>query len=496
MVICLVGTFVVSIGALLATLGAGYRPHLGLDLAGGISVVEQPAHKVPNSTLNEAITIIRNRVDALGVSEPSISRQGSNIVVQLPGVKDRAKALSIIGQTAQLLFRPVLCAAPPYGAPATGKTPPATPLSATTCSPTALSGTVSGGQAASANQGGAPAIDPALVSVPTTSPTADAANAYVILPDISNGTSANPNRLVLGPAQANGSIIANANAQLDQAGTTWQINFTTTGSGSKKLSTVSAANLHKFLAIDLDGQVQSAPVINAQLSSQAQISGNFTHAQANNLALVLRYGSLPVQFNQLSVSSVSPTLGKSSLHAGLVAGLVGLALVMLYMIFYYRALGIVVVLGLATTAALLWSIISYLGHSNGLALDLSGVTGLIVSVGVTVDSYVVYFERLKDDLRSGRTIRSSTEKGFSRALRTIVAADLVSLIGAVLLYLLAVGAVRGFAFMLGLSTLLDLITAYVFTRPMVVWLGRHRTFTEARWLGVARGLAVKSGSPA
>ncbi|MGH9300623.1 MAG: protein translocase subunit SecD, partial [Acidimicrobiales bacterium] len=419
------------------------------------------------------------------------------IVVQLPGVKDRAKALAIIGQTAQLQFRPVLCAAPAFIAPAPGaKTPPAGPITATTCSPSALQGTISGGQAAASKTGGAPAVDAALASVPTTAATADNPKSYVILPDISNGKVANPNRLVLGPAQANGSIIAGATAQLDQAGTQWQINFTTTGSGSKILSQVSTADLHKFLAIDLDGQIQSAPVINGVLSSQAQITGSFTHAQASNLALVLRYGSLPVQFNQLSVSSVSPTLGKASLHAGLVAGLVGLALVMLYMIFYYRALGIVVVLGLATTAALLWAIISYLGHSNGLALDLSGVTGLIVSVGVTVDSYVVYFERLKDDLRSGRTIRSSTERGFSRALRTIVAADLVSLIGAVLLYLLAVGAVRGFAFMLGLSTLLDLITAYVFTRPMVVWLGRHKTFTEARWLGVARGLAVRTGSPA
>jgi preprotein translocase subunit SecD len=170
---------------------------------------------------------------------------------------------------------------------------------------------------------------------------------------------------------------------------------------------------------------------------------------------------------------------------------IGLGLVLLYMIFYYRALGIVVVIGLATSAAFLWAIISWLGRTEGLTLDLSGVTGLIVSVGVTVDSYVVYFERLKDDLRSGRTVRSSTERGFKRALRTIVAADLVSLIGAALLWLLSVAQVKGFAFMLGLSTALDLIVTYFFTRPMVIWLGRHRTFTDAPVLGVARGLAAE-----
>jgi preprotein translocase subunit SecD len=197
-----------------------------------------------------------------------------------------------------------------------------------------------------------------------------------------------------------------------------------------------------------------------------------------------------------TVDSVSPTLGAASLRAGVAAGLAGLILVMLYMIVYYRALGIVVILGLGTTAALLWAIVSFLGHSSGLALDLSGVVGLIVSVGVTVDSYIVYFERLKDEVRAGKTIRSSVDKGFARAFRTIVAADAVSFLGALILYLLSIGAVRGFAFFLGLSTLLDVVTAYVFTRPLVILLGRNRVVTEARFLGVARGLASPSGSPA
>jgi preprotein translocase subunit SecD len=168
---------------------------------------------------------------------------------------------------------------------------------------------------------------------------------------------------------------------------------------------------------------------------------------------------------------------------------------MLYMIAYYRALGVIVVAGLGLTAALLWAIVSYLGHSNGLALDLSGVIGLIVSIGITVDSYVVYFERLKDEIRAGKTIRSSVDRGFRSAFRTVLAADAVSFIGAAILYWLSVGAVRGFAFYLGLSTLLDVIITYTFTRPMVVMVGRSRLFTEARWLGVARGLASTPAPP-
>jgi preprotein translocase subunit SecD len=174
--------------------------------------------------------------------------------------------------------------------------------------------------------------------------------------------------------------------------------------------------------------------------------------------------------------------------AGLVAGLVGLGLVVLYMILYYRVLGVVVLLGLIVWSALNFAVICWLGQTRGLALSLAGVTGLVVSVGVTVDSYVVYFERLKDDLRLGRTFRSSTERSWKRAFRTIVAANVASLIGAVLLYVLTVGPVRGFAFFLGLATALDVVVAWFFIRPLVSLMGRSRVVTEAKWWGVARGL--------
>jgi preprotein translocase subunit SecD len=186
---------------------------------------------------------------------------------------------------------------------------------------------------------------------------------------------------------------------------------------------------------------------------------------------------------------VSPSLGSSSLTAGLLAGILGLLLVMIYTIIYYRALGVVVLLGLATTAAFIYGLVSILGNTSfGLTLDLSGVTGLIVSIGITVDSYVVYFERLKDEVRAGKSIRASVDKSFKSAYRTILSADAVSFLAALILWILSVGAVKGFAFMLGLSTLVDVLTSYFFTRPLVILLGSNRLFTEARWLGVARGL--------
>jgi preprotein translocase subunit SecD len=246
----------------------------------------------------------------------------------------------------------------------------------------------------------------------------------------------------------------------------------------------------------LDGVVKSAPKIEEQqFGGTATINGGssgFSERDAKDLALVLRFGALPVQLERQTVQEVSASLGKDSLRAGLIAGLIGLGLVLLYMIFYYRALGIVVLLGLTVSAMLMYSIITFLSDSSGLTLSLAGVTGIIVSVGVTVDSYIVYFERLKDEVRSGKTLRSSVDRGFAKAWRTIVAADVSSLIGATLLYWLTVGPVRGFAFFLGLSTFLDLVVAYMFKRPVVAFLGRSRFFTEARWFGVARGLAAPS----
>ncbi|HET7651473.1 MAG TPA: protein translocase subunit SecD [Acidimicrobiales bacterium] len=484
----LIGIVGISALAFGGVLAAGWSPLLGLDLEGGVSVVLQPKNKVDSGVLNQSIGIIRNRVDALGVAEPEITRQGSSIIVSLPGIKDTARALQVVGQTAELRFRPVIQQVP------TNENTPLTPISTTTSAapPTTAEGAAPG--ATSTTTGATSTTEPAGI-IKTTSRADDKPDAQVVLPLEENGKVTA--RYLLGPVQGTGKIIRTAAAQVDPSNGRWLVTFETTGKGSSEWDQIAAANLQKQLAIVLDGVIKSAPVIQtANFGGRGQITGNFSQREAKDLALVLRYGSLPVELKQATVQTVSPTLGRDSLHAGIVTGLFGIGLVALYMILYYRALGIVVVLGLGVTAALTWAIVAYLSHTRGLALTISGVVGVIVSLGVTVDSYVVYFERLKDEIRSGKTVRSSVDRGFSRAFRTILAANAVSFIGAALLYWLTVGSVRGFAFFLALSTVIDVIIAYFFTRPVVVLLGRNRLFTEARWLGVARGLNARTAGSA
>jgi preprotein translocase subunit SecD len=467
---------VIALAALAGVLIAHWSPLLGLDLRGGISVVYKPAHKVSSGKIDEAINIIRDRVDALGVSQPHIGSQGGDIVVDLPGIKHRNQALKVIGETAELYFRPVLCTVPLYTGHASpkkvGPPPPCSEATLTSHNP--------------------------FYSYPNTPRSQDKPSATVVLPEIQHGKDVA--RYELGPAGLTGSALSSATAALGSTGD-WVVDFTLTSKGSPKWNALAKANFHKQIAIVLDGNVVSAPEIQPSQSTftsfngRGEISGNFTHASADSLALVLRYGALPVQLDRLTVESVSPTLGRSSLRAGLFAGILGLAIVMLYMVIYYRLLGVVVVVGLGITAAALWAIVSMLGHFDGLTLNLSGIIGLIVSIGITVDSYVVFFERLKDEVRAGRSIRSSVDRGFARAFRTILAADLVSFIAALLLWLLSIGAVKGFAFFLGLSTVLDVVSSWFFTRPLVILLGRNEHFTRARWIGVGRGLLAEEDEP-
>lgn len=506
LVVSLVGVVAVVVGALGATFAAGWAPRLGLDLAGGLSVVYQPAHKVSSNVMNEAITIMTDRVDGLGVSGATVSSQGSDIVAQIPSVRNTKQVLSLLGTTAQLYFRPVLCFAPAYTPPAPAKgakSAPASPGPLPTSCPTQYQTTAANlavkPDSAAANGFTSNPIspDPSLASYPSTPSSADTPSATVLLP-AAPGTTQQAQRYLLGPSQLSGSAISSASAQFTTAGQ-WVVAYTLTSSGSAKWDAVAQQNFHQMVAIDLDGKVESAPFIQPTQSSftsfggQGQISGGFTQATAKQLALVLQYGALPVRLNRITTQTVSPTLGKSSLRAGLVAGLAGLGIVMLYMIFYYRALGVVVIGGLALTGGLLWAIVSALGHSGlNLTLDLAGVTGVIVSVGITVDSYIVYFERLKDEARSGRSVRTSVDKSFRGAFRTVLAADAVSFIGAFVLWWLAIGTVKGFAFFLGLSTLLDVFMTFFFTRPLVIMLGRSSAVTDAPVIGMSRGLAVTS----
>jgi preprotein translocase subunit SecD len=234
-------------------------------------------------------------------------------------------------------------------------------------------------------------------------------------------------------------------------------------------------------------------------NTSVQVSGGgsgFPKDEARDLARILKYGGVPVQLEPQAAQTVSATLGKDSLRAGLIAGFVGVALVLILMILYYRSLAILVVAGLFLTGCLLWTTISVLSKTSGLSLTLAGVTGIIVSIGVTVDSYVVFLERLKDDVRSGKSLRASTPRSFKSAWRTILAADIVSLIGAGVLWYLSVGSVRGFAFFLGLSTILDLVVTWFFVRPAALLVSQARVYRGADVLGVHTGEAILAGGTA
>lgn len=486
MMVSLVLTIVISFGALFATIALGWGPKLGLDLAGGLSVVYKPAHATSQANMQEVVTVLTNRVNGLGVSGAQVNLQGKNVVVSVPGVTDARAVLKAVGQTAQLLFRPVLCETGPATKKATAVA--TVPTCGAQYAMTAANLAVDTNTGQPTNNIG---LDPQYAAIKSTPSDKDNPRQTVILPGL--GSSAV--RYVLGPSQLTGQAVGKALAQQDQVGA-WVVNYTLTSAGSPKWDQVASANFHAQLAIELDGVVQSAPLIQPTQTSfssfggQGQISGSFTEASAKNLALAMQFGSLPVRLVALTTVAVSPTLGHSSLVAGLGAGLVGLILVLLYTILYYRALGLVIVLGLAVTAALLWAIISALGHTAfAPSFSLAGVTGLIVSIGITVDSYIVYFERLKDETRSGRSIRTSVDRGFRSAWRTVLAADTVSLLAAVLLYLIAVGDVRGFAFFLGLSTLMDIFITWYFTRPLVVLLGRRGSQSHSA-LSLAAGLVT------
>jgi preprotein translocase subunit SecD len=547
-VFSLIGIVAVTVTLLSLTIGFGYGPKLGLDLQGGASVTLLPKGQVQQDALGQAVQIIRNRVDALGVAEPEITRQGNAIVVNLPGVKDQDRALQLVGQTAELRFRPVLqvvspeegTAVPSTTVPAAGPTSPTT-APADTSATTAPVDTTPTTAAAGGGPGGAVPLPrqesptttapagttpttaapaetttvaptPTTAALATTKPENDKVDQEVVLPEKDkNGTVAR--RYVLGPAFLTGSAVSGADAVFNQSANEWQVNLNLKG-GTNGIDTWNRLTQLCFngdascpgigsrgkglVAITLDGVVQSAPEIQPDnqtfspfKADQISISGSFGETEAKNLALVLRYGALPVQLEPQAVQTVSATLGKDSLKAGVIAGIVGVLLVVAFMFLYYRSLGLVVLGGLLLSTAILWSVISYLGESRGLALTLAGATGIIVSIGVTVDSYVVYFERLKDDARLGRTFRSAAQRGWSSAWRTIVAADVVSLIGAALLWYLTVGSVRGFAFFLGLSTLIDLIVAYFYLRPAVILLSQSHWYRGRTHLfGVTQGEAV------
>ena len=495
LVVSLVAIVLLASGTFTANLVAGNQPALGLDLQGGASVTMTPVGEVDPAALTVAVDIIRQRVDSLGVAEPEIIRQGNTIVVNLPGVKDQQQALDTIGRTGAVEMRPVLQIAENpestttttvVGGPTTtvkGATTTTLKPASTTLPPPA--GGVGSSRTAAVTTTTVPAATEAV------DPTTGLPDGQTILPGRKDGLI-----YLLGPAEATGEVFSNdSSAQVDAGAWVVVAKLRSGAAGADVWNALSTKCFAggadcptKAIAIILDGEVISAPTVQTPIfdNGSVQISGSFSETEAQDLARVLQFGAVPVKFDTPTVQTVSASLGEDSLRAAVVSGLFGLLLVLLFLLFYYRLLAIVVVGGLGVSGLLLWSVISWLSKTNGLALTLSGAAGIIVSVGVTVDSYVVFFEKLKDDVQQGRTLRNSAARGFDRAWRTIFVADTVSLIGAVVLWQLTVGSVRGFAFFLGLSTLSDLVVSYFFARPAVLLLAKTKLFNRGRVLGVAK----------
>jgi preprotein translocase subunit SecD len=304
-------------------------------------------------------------------------------------------------------------------------------------------------------------------------------------------------KFVLAPAQVLGSQIKSASATPQTSSTFWQVNLNFNGAGAKAFGALTSQMYSQYgktssplddLAVVLDGQVVSFPSINqgAILGGAAQIYGSFDQAQATSLATVLSYGSLPLSFHQEAVETVTPQLGHDQLNAGLLAGAIGLILVICYLLFYYRGLAVVAVSSLAIAALLTYLAVIVLGKYQGFALSLAGIAGLIVAVGITADSFVVFFERLRDEVREGgKSLRAAVEHGWGRARRTILVSDTVSFLAAALLYYFSIGDVKGFAFTLGLTTIIDLVVVFTFTKPVMTLLARTKFFGGGHpWSGL------------
>jgi preprotein translocase subunit SecD len=452
---------------------------LGLDLRGGTSVTLQPriapgeSGKVTNEAIDQAVSIIRQRVNSLGVAESEVAAQGSGtarqIVISVPGDTGR-RVVELVGQTAELRFRQVLAIAASTGA----VDPAATPATGISPEVNAKFAALDCTKAENLQGSGSDAPEETIVAC-------DRA-----------GTA----KYILAPAEVLGRQISKASAGLDaQSGSAWYVSLTFNGEGTAAFGAITArvtslASPLNQVAIVLDGLVVSAPRINEAIpSGSAQITGSFTQLEAQDLANVLKYGALPLAFDRGEVQQVSPTLGADQLSAGLLAGGLGLGLVLLYSLLYYRGLGLVTVGSLAIAGSLVYLLFLLLGEWIGFTLTLAGIAGAIVAIGVTADSFIIYFERIRDEIREGRSLRTAVETGWSRARRTILVADFVSIIAAVLLYFFAVGGVRGFAFTLGLTTLVDLIVVFAFTKPIVTILAKMNFFASGHPLS---GLSAKS----
>ncbi len=489
--------------------GTDSSVRLGLDLQGGTQVILVPQPVVEGTEITEeqlaqTVEIIRARVDGLGVAEAEVTTQGSGnsaaIVVSVPGL-GQDRVVELVQRTALLNFRPVWNVLSPF---------PIDPADADAAEGEAAEGDAAESADESASDGGAQSAE--IVQAPDYSPEfqteVDALDCIDPV-NLAGGTPDNPTewlgacdqsggqKYVMEPAFIEGVSVTDANAQLTQQGIGWVVTleFDSEGAGalaeaSTELSALpecgSGATPCNAFAIVLDGVVVSAPRFNEPiLGGQAQIEGDFNAQEARDLANVLKYGALPVTLDVVDITSVSATVGGDQLRAGIIAGLIGLALVSIYLLLYYRVLGLVAVASLAVAGGLLYLFVVIFSKTIGLTLTLAGIAGAIVAVGITADSFIVYFERMRDELRDGRSLRQACDSGWVRARRTLLAADFVTLLAAVVLYFLSIGSVRGFAFILGLTTVIDLIIAFWFTHPVVVLMGRRKFMQGgSKWSGL------------
>ena len=511
-------------------------PRLGIDLAGGTSITleakSEPGQEsaINKTNMDTAVQIMERRVNGLGVSEAEVQTQGkSNIIVNIPKGTNSAQAREQVGTTAKLYFRPVLTVAqgtptPTPSASTSGKPTPSGSPSA----PTADKGKTSATPNASATTQGR-AVTGALKadSTPTpkasTTPKADATPSasaadeaaaaklqkqFAALDCSSKASRAEAARgakptdmvvacssegdakYVLGPSEVSGTEVDSAKAGFDQQRGMWIVNMEFTKQGSKQFQTITKKLSaqqppQNQFAIALDGEVVSAPQVNTTLSGSAEISGSFTQQSAEDLANVLSYGALPLSFKEQSVTTVTAALGGEQLQAGLIAGAIGLALVVIYLVAYYRGLALIALLSLLVSGILTYTLMSLLGPAIGFALNLPAVCGAIVAIGITADSFIVYFERVRDEMREGRTLRPAVERAWPRARRTILVSDFVSFLAAAVLFVVTVGKVQGFAFTLGLTTLLDVVVVFLFTKPVMTLLARTKFFASGHpWSGL------------
>ncbi|MFC8679554.1 protein translocase subunit SecD [Streptomyces griseorubiginosus] len=519
-------------------------PRLGIDLAGGTSItLEAKADQgsaINKANMDTAVEIMNRRVNGLGVSEAEVQTQGDrNIIVNIPKGTNSKEARDQVGTTAKLYFRPVLAqdatgvaaatpspsasgsskASPSPSASKSGTGEKATSSSSPSASATSQGRAVTGAlkadstPSASASASGSPSPSASATGGTGTSASDAKLQAQYAALDCSKqaqrnkaGEGAKPTettvgcgefngvwyKYLLGPAAVAGTEVKKAQAVFDtQTAAGWQVTMTFNSKGASKFADITgklAQNtqpLNEF-GIVLDGQVVSSPTVSSSITGgNAQISGSFTQEEAQSLANMLSYGALPLSFQEQSVTTVTAALGGEQLHAGLLAGAIGLALVVIYLVAYYRGLSIVAMASLLVSAILTYVIMALLGPAIGFALNLPAVCGAIVAIGITADSFIVYFERIRDEIREGRSLRPAVERAWPRARRTILVSDFVSFLAAAVLFIVTVGKVQGFAFTLGLTTVLDVVVVFFFTKPLMTLLARRKFFASgSKWSGL------------